>query len=140
MMRHVRCAVRPVTFAGVIGLVSTMPGLFAGTSLERPVTCERCEKPLDQCRCPRDAAGKVKLPKDQPARVRRERRNGKMVTVIAGLDPAATDLPALLKQLRSKFGAGGTVSDDELELQGDHRDKLIELLKAQGYPAKAAGG
>ena len=117
-----------------------MPGLFDGTPLERPVTCARCAKPLEQCTCPRDAAGKVMLPKGQPARVRREKRRGKVVTVITGLDPAASDLPALLKEFRSAFGAGGTVKDGAIELQGDHRDALVERLRAMGYPAKAAGG
>jgi translation initiation factor 1 len=116
-------------------------GLFAGTPLERPVTCERCAQPLSECRCPRDRTGRVLLPKDQKARVRRERRNGKMTTVIAGLDPVATDLKALLKELKTSLGAGGTVnSDQEIEVQGDHRDKLVALLKSRGYDAKAAGG
>lgn len=117
-----------------------MAGLFDGTSLQRPVTCERCELPLDRCACPRAADGGVLLPKDQPARVRREKRRGKAVTVIAGLDPVATDLPAMLKQLKKSLGAGGTVADGEIEIQGDHRDKLVDLLKGLGYPAKPAGG
>lgn len=126
-----------------------MPGLFAGTPLERPVTCERCEKPLPECRCPRDSDGAIRLPKDQPVRVRRERRSGKIVTVVAGLDAAATDLPALLKKFKSRLGAGGTVAESrdargapavELELQGDHRDRLVEDLKSMGYPAKPSGG
>lgn len=118
-----------------------MPGLFDGTPLERPVTCERCEKPLDLCKCPRAKSGKIVLPKDQPARVSRERRGGgKMVTIVRGLDPNATDLAAMLKELKSKLGAGGTISDGCIELQGDHRDKLVEKLRQLGYPAKASGG
>lgn len=108
--------------------------------MERPVTCERCNLAVAQCRCPKDAGGKVLLPKDQPARVRREKRRGKYVTVVSGLDAKASDLPAMLKTFKAKFAAGGTVSDGELELQGDHRDALVELLKGMGYPAKAAGG
>ena len=121
-------------------------GLFDGTSLERPVTCERCEKPLADCRCPRDSQGQIKLPADQPLRVRRETggRGGKTVTVILGLDPHATDIPALLKDLKNALGAGGTVKETPagptLELQGDHRDRVLELLRARGYPAKPAGG
>jgi translation initiation factor 1 len=145
-------------------LRSRMPGLFAGTSLERPVTCERCHKPLSECSCPRDASGKILLPKDQPVRIRREQRRGKVVTVVAGLDPNANDLPALLKQLKSTLGAGGTISDaappprgkssevrggggavgeaekPEIELQGDHRDRLVDWFKKQGFQAKASGG
>lgn len=123
-----------------------MSGLFAGTPLERPITCERCGLDLAACVCPRDRkTGKVLNPADQPVRVRREKRNGKVVTVIAGFTPRSDrtdDLPALLKRFRTTFGTGGTVSRPEgtIELQGDHRDKVIEHLKSLGYPAKAAGG
>jgi translation initiation factor 1 len=117
-----------------------MSGLFAGTSLERPVSCERCGKTLLACVCPRGADGKVLLPKDQPARVRREKRRGKTVTVIAGLDPKATDLAGLLKSLKTTLGAGGTVADGEIEVQGDHREKVVAVLVKLGYPAKGAGG
>jgi len=95
---------------------------------------------MPACKCPRDAAGSIKLPKDQLARVRREQRRGKFVTVVAGLDPKATDVTAMAKKLRTSLGTGGTVKDGVIELQGDHRDKLVELLKAMGYPAKPAGG
>ena len=117
-----------------------MPGLFDGTPLQRPVTCARCEKPLADCRCPRDAAGAITLPKDQPARVSRERRRGKPTTVVSGLDAKASDVPALLKRFQAALGVGGTVRDDGFELQGDHRDKLVAELKALGYPAKPSGG
>lgn len=117
-----------------------MSGLFAGTSLERPVTCERCGATLDRCACPRNATGKLTPPSLQPARVRREKRRGKVVTVVAGLDPSATDLAGLLKELRSSLGTGGTVSEGEIEVQGDHREKILANLIAKGYPAKASGG
>jgi len=118
-----------------------MPGLFDGTPLQRPVTCEVCHKPLDQCACPRAFGGKVLLPKDQPARVSREKRSGnKVATIITGLDPAASDLPALLKRFKSQCAAGGGISDGRIEIQGDHRDALVAALKAMGYPAKASGG
>ena len=117
-----------------------MPGLFDGTSLERPVTCERCQKPLDACACPRDASGAVVAPKDQAPRVRREKRRGKWCTIVAELDPDATDLKALLKQLRTALGTGGGITDGELVIQGDHRDAIVERLNNMGYRAKAAGG
>ncbi len=117
------------------------PGLFDGTPFERPVTCERCHAALAACRCPRNAAGKVLPPSEQQVRVRRERRNGKWVTVAAGLDPVANDLKDLLQTLKKKFSTGGTLSDtSELELQGDHRDALVTLLKGKGFAAKASGG
>ena len=117
-----------------------MPGLFDGTQLEQPVTCPACGTPVGACACPRDAAGELCLPKDQEARVRREKRRGKWVTVVAGLDPAATDLKQLAKTLKARCASGGSVTDDGVEVQGDHRDKIVEHLKALGYPAKAAGG
>ena len=117
-----------------------MAGLFDGTSLQRPVTCEACALPMSDCRCPRDTKGALCRPKDQEARVRREKRNGKWVTVVAGLDASGTDLPALAKQLRSRCAAGGTVRDDGIEIQGDHRDMIVTLLKSMGYPAKPSGG
>ena len=52
----------------------------------------------------------------------------------------ATELAALGKQLRSACGSGGTVKDGVVEIQGDHRDRVLALLLAQGYKAKAAGG
>jgi translation initiation factor 1 len=118
-----------------------MPGLFDGTPLERPVTCEVCEQPLDQCTCPRDQSGAVLLPKDQAARVSREkRRKGKVMTVVSGLDPVASDLAALLIRLKSTCAAGGTIADGRIEIQGDHRERVVSLLRELGYPAKISGG
>ena len=118
-----------------------MPGLFDGTSLERPVTCEICERPLTQCACPRNESGAVLLPKDQSARVNREkRRKGKTVTVITGLDPVASDLGAILAQLKSACAAGGTINAGRIEIQGDHRERALSILQKLGYPAKMSGG
>jgi len=115
-------------------------GLFDGTSLERPVTCDRCDKPLKDCACPRNAAGQVCEAKDQPARVRREKRRGQWITVVYQLDPVATDLKILLKSLKKACAAGGSVNDDGVEIQGDHKDKVLKHLLKLGYAAKAAGG
>jgi translation initiation factor 1 len=118
-----------------------MSGLFDGTPLERPVTCAVCDKLLVECVCPRDASGAVRLPKDQPVRVGREtRRKGKTVTVIAGLDPVASDLKALLAKLKSACAAGGAIDDGKIEVQGDHRDRVVAILRDLGYPAKLSGG
>ena len=120
-----------------------MSGLFAGTPLERPVTCAVCAKPLEECACPRDGQGNVLLPRDQAAVVRKaKRRKGKVVTVIEGLDPAASDLPAILRNLKTACATGGTIADDgaTLEIQGDHREKAASILRELGYKAKAAGG
>lgn len=118
-----------------------MSGLFAGTPFERPVTCEHCGKAVAECSCPRGGDGKVLPPSGQSPRVQREKRGGgKIATIIRGLDPHATDLLALLKELRKSLACGGSLDDGVIELQGDHRDRVVELLVARGYKAKTAGG
>ncbi len=117
-----------------------MGGLFAGTSLERPVTCAVCDLAVAACGCPKNAAGEVCRPADQPARVQRERRRGKWTTVVRDLDPTASDLSALLKAAKKSRAAGGCITPDGFELQGDQRDWLVDWLKARGYPAKPSGG
>jgi translation initiation factor 1 len=111
-----------------------MPGLFAGTSLERPVTCERCEQPLDACRCPRNADGRILTPDQQTVTVRVEKRGkGKVMTAAAGFDSSASDLPAILKTLKAACGAGGTIEDGMICVQGDQREKVIASLRSMGY-------
>lgn len=131
-----------------------MSGLFAGTPLERPVTCELCEQAIGACRCPRGKDGKVLLAKQQDARVRREKRGGKMVTVISGIvkgpNASMPELGDVLKMLKGKLATGGTVTSEvagpkkvesaTIELQGDHRERVVEMLKGMGYPAKSSGG
>lgn len=109
-------------------------GIFDGTKFERPVTCDVCGKPLAECACPRDADGKVLPPSKQTATIRLEKRpGGRVMTLVEGLDPSASDLPALLKTLKTRCAAGGTVADGAIELQGDHRDAAVEVLGSIGY-------
>jgi len=113
-----------------------MVGLFDGTPLERPVTCEVCEQPIDDCRCPRDSTGNVRRPAEQTARIRLQRRGkGKTVTLIAGLDLCPGDLRAVLRRLQQRCGVGGTVSasDGTLELQGDQQAAAADGLRELGY-------
>lgn len=118
-----------------------MSGLFDGTPLERPVTCEVCKRPVAQCGCPRSESGGVLLPKHQPARVGREKRpKGKTVTVVTGIDHVASDLDAILRKLKSACAAGGTINDGRIEIQGDHREHVLSILQDLGYPAKPSGG
>lgn len=62
-----------------------------------------------------------------------ERRYGKAVTIVSGLDPSAIDIDDLASDLKSHLATGGTVDDGRIELQGDHRDRLPELLEARGF-------
>jgi translation initiation factor 1 len=67
-------------------------------------------------------------------------RGGKAVTLVSGITLADKDLDALGKQLKAACGSGGTVKDGVIEVQGDHIDRIVALLVAQGYKAKRAGG
>jgi len=67
-------------------------------------------------------------------------RGGKTVTVVTGISLADKDLDALGKQLKAACGSGGTVKDGVIEVQGDHVDRILALLVAQGYKGKRAGG
>jgi len=79
-----------------------------------------------------------------PARVRVGRevagRSGKGVSVISGLPLAASDLEALASRLKRFCGAGGAVREGVIEIQGEHRDRLVAELCRLGYDAKRSGG
>lgn len=107
--------------------------LFEGTPWDRPPRCERCGELEASCTCP--PPPKVLTPPNlQSARLLLEKRKkGKLVTVIRGLKAEENDLPALLSQLQGACGAGGTLKDEELEIQGDHVERLRSLLAQIGY-------
>jgi translation initiation factor 1 len=79
-------------------------------------------------------------PGDGVVRVAREKsgRKGKTVTVVRGVPTSA--LAEAASDLKRHCGAGGTVKDGTIELQGDHRDKAAARLRARGYEVKLAGG
>ena len=82
------------------------------------------------------------LPRDGVVRLFRDRggRNGKTVTVIRGLPERGPALEARVALMKRLCGAGGTLKDDAVEIQGDHRKRLAEHLRAAGYTVKLAGG
>ncbi len=67
-------------------------------------------------------------------------RAGKGVSVISGLTLTASDLEALAARLKRLCGAGGGVKSGAIEIQGDHRDRLVAELRKLGYDAKRSGG
>jgi translation initiation factor 1 len=104
--------------------------------------CPACRQPMAGCSC-KAAAAAAALPKgDGTVRVSCETkgRGGKAVTVIRGLDLDSAALAALGKRLRTACGAGGAVKDGVLELQGDHRSRVVDCLGAEGWKVKLAGG
>ena len=79
-------------------------------------------------------------PNDGIVRVSRETsgRRGKTVTVVRGIPPR--DLTAVASDLKRRCGSGGAVKDGAVEIQGDHRPKIVARLEAQGHRVKLAGG
>ncbi len=105
--------------------------------------CPRCEKYFEHCSCKNKAQKKGSEVKDDGiVRVGRETkgRKGKGVTTITGVPLPVDGLKALAKELKQKCGTGGTLKNGVIEIQGDHRDQLIKLLKTKGWPVKRSGG
>ncbi|MBI9050449.1 MAG: translation initiation factor Sui1 [Anaerolineaceae bacterium] len=100
--------------------------------------CPKCGKPINDCVCksPRKISG------DGVVRLERQSkgRKGKPVTLIRGVTLADDELKLLLRELKQICGSGGTLKDDVLEIQGDHRDRLAEILKKKGFKIKIVGG
>jgi len=102
--------------------------------------CPECGKQVAQCVCRKKPA---QAPKgDGTLRVGRETkgRKGAGVTVVTGAPFEGEALKALAKELKTRCGSGGTVKDGVIEIQGDHRDLIVEELTKRGLKAKRAGG
>lgn len=102
--------------------------------------CSNCLRPVRECVCKKGAPGRTMS--DGVVRVSRETqgRKGKGVTVVSGLGLPPAELAALATQLKKRCGSGGSVANGRIEIQGDHRDRLVEELASRGWKAKRAGG
>lgn len=99
--------------------------------------CPACRQPQSGCACKSTSA----IPGDGKVRVSRQSkgRGGKTVTLVKGVALDAIALAALGKQLRTACGAGGTVKDGVIEIQGDHCELVIAALMKLGHAARRAG-
>ena len=69
-----------------------------------------------------------------------EKRKGKVTTVIEGYEGTDEDFKILAKEIKTKLSVGGTFKDDSIIIQGDYRDKIMEILKFKGFKVKRVGG
>jgi translation initiation factor 1 len=108
-------------------------------STETGRMCPGCGQALDQCACRQAARSAV--PGDGVVRVTRQSkgRGGKTVTLVKGVALDAVALAALGKQLRGACGSGGTVKDGVIEVQGDHTERVVQLLGQLGHRPKLSG-
>lgn len=91
------------------------------------------------CRCTK----RISLPPDQQVvGIKRERkgRGGKTVTIVSDIQLNNSDMKDLAKMLKQLCGSGGTIKDNQIEIQGDHRDKITDKLRRMGYKVKYIGG
>ena len=102
--------------------------------------CPRCKKHLAKCRCAERIAADTRPEGDGVVRVRREVRNGKPVTVVLGLPLRLAELQELAAKLKQSCGTGGTAKDGAVELQGDHRERVVAFLEKAGHRVVLAGG
>ena len=99
--------------------------------------CPECESPVSDCKCQKDSvigSGKVLIALETKG------RKGKGVTVITGLPLTEDALKKLGKKLKTQCGTGGAVKDAQIEIQGDNRQKVKELLEKEGFSSKFTGG
>ncbi len=77
---------------------------------------------------------------DDPILCKYEKRKGKPITILEGYTGATEDFKLLTKELKTKLSVGGSFKDDKIIIQGDYRDKIMQILKEKGFAVKRVGG
>ena len=107
--------------------------LFEGTEFDVPPRCDRCGALEEECTCPPPPPVLIP-PSEQTAIVSSEKRKrGKRVTLVQGLPEEGNDLCSLLTQLKDFCGAGGTLKNGVIEIQGDQVAAIVKKLKEIGF-------
>jgi len=113
-----------------------MPRLVYSTDKGR--TCPKCGWPQNDCKCSTSAAANEALPSRIVAKLRMEKkgRGGKTVTVVFGLPRNEAFLKDLASELKRACGTGGAVLEDGVEIQGDLRERIRDVLLKKNYVVK----
>jgi translation initiation factor 1 len=92
------------------------------------MVCPKCGLPEELCACESMAKEGQKIQVTVE-----EKRFGKKMTVVNGIDERNIDIKQLVKKLKNKLACGGTYKNNKIELQGDHRARIKELLAEEGF-------
>jgi translation initiation factor 1 len=77
---------------------------------------------------------------DEPLLCKYEKRKGKPITIIEGYNGAIKDFKILAKEIKTKLSVGGSFKNESIIIQGDYRDKIMEILQNKGFSVKRVGG
>ncbi|GAA4232378.1 translation initiation factor [Postechiella marina] len=77
---------------------------------------------------------------EDPILCKYEKRKGKPITILEGYTGANEDFKILAKEIKTKLSVGGSFKDDKIIIQGDYRDKIMQMLKDKGFKVKRVGG
>lgn len=95
--------------------------------------------PQESSESKQDKASDLWLQED-PIICKYEKRKGKPITILEGYTGATEDFKKLAKQLKQQLSVGGSFKDDKIIIQGDYRDKIMNILKSMGFNVKRVGG
>ncbi|QDT53446.1 translation initiation factor Sui1 [Caulifigura coniformis] len=110
--------------------------LFEGTVFDRPPHCEKCGRLETECACPPPAVVEI-APEKQTVRLQVEnRKRGKQVVAIRGVKLSEAGLDALLTKLKNSCGAGGSIDDGVIEIQGGQVERVRAAMEKLGYRVK----
>ena len=88
---------------------------------------------------PADAKDDIWL-QEEPILCKYEKRKGKPITILEGYTGATEDFKKLAKDIKTRLSVGGSFKDDKIIVQGDYRDKIMQILKEKGFNVKRVGG
>ncbi|MBC6998377.1 translation initiation factor [Cytophaga sp. FL35] len=77
---------------------------------------------------------------DDPIICKYEKRKGKPITILEGYNGADSDFKKLAKEIKTRLSVGGSFKNEQIIIQGDYRDKIMEILKEKGFSVKRVGG